>query len=298
MATLLFRDTIASGWDWLDIGIRDLEIRATDAGPALYTMSGPGGGLSGWWLSGGNAPVLADTQAFTQTEEQVVGRRILGLGDGLILGGSGAAGLKAYMVSGVIGSRISWDGMQSDAGAVTALAGTADGFAYITDELGGAIRCYQQTGPGDFASLGALAGSSATYRGAVIDLDTVTLAGQSFLLATDAAGRGVSSYRIDTVTGDLEARGMMGAQQGLGVMAPVALETVTLTGKTYAVLASAGGSGGALSVMRLHSAAPFRWPAGTSRSRFGHARHAVRTGAGYRCGRIRGAGLCAGRRRR
>ncbi|MDQ2095995.1 lactonase family protein, partial [Rhodobacteraceae bacterium 10Alg 79] len=153
---------------------------------------------------------------------------------------------------------LSWDGLHASVNDITALtqttlAQTARGFVYTADSSGGAIHGYERTGDGGLVSRVTLSGGALDYRGRVIDLDTVAVAGQSYLLATDSAGRGVSSYRIDPTTGALEVRGLMGAVQGLGVMEPTALETVTIGGATYAVLASAGTGSGALSVLRIHS---------------------------------------------
>ena len=59
------------------------------------------------------------------------------------------------------------------------------------------------------------------------------------------------SYRADPGTGSLELRGSMTADKGLGVMMPVDMEVARVLGESYVLLASAGTSGGALSVMRV-----------------------------------------------
>ena len=249
---LVFRAALNSGREWLDIGLRDIAVHTTVSGPVLYAMSGPTGGLGSWRLASGQAASLADVQAFSSAEGRVMGGPLFELGAGLVTG-STSGHLQGYWdgANGTIGGRASWSGLAADTVALAALTEAPGGFVYGADRFGAGLHLYQRTASGNLHRLGHLAGDAPQYRGAVVDLDVVSVGAQAFLLATDLAGRGVSSYWIDPATGGLQARGLMGAGQGLGVMTPVALETAQIGGATYAVLASAGGQSGALSVLQL-----------------------------------------------
>ncbi|MEP2529986.1 calcium-binding protein [Shimia sp.] len=275
MVALAFRSAMLSGRDWIDIGLRDVAAHDTGSGLVLFAMSGPDGGLASWRLEEGQAAVFTDVQAFTAVQERAVGRQLYEVGNGVVVGGLGSEVQGYFEGPGAsIGQGISWGGLSATTEDIAALTYFLAGFVYTADATIGGIQCYRQSENGDLISLGQLGGGADVYRDTVIDLDTVTVSGKNYLLATDVADRGVSSYLIDPESGDLEARGLMGAGQGLGVMRPVALETTLIGGNTFAVLASAGDQGGALSVMRVLGdgrLAPVDHVLDTRDTRFGQA---------------------------
>ena len=251
MVVFSFRSDLRTGQDWLDQGLRDLYIHGTGDAARLYGASGPGGGIGYWQLAAGAPALLSGQRPFTSGESQAANGRIFGLEDGLVTGRD-ATGLVGIVPDPAgVGSAAYWRGGFPLPDDITALADTGEGFVYLADGAGGAIRYYGLADDGGLTGTGTLRGTAEAYRGAITDLDMVSVSGQRFLLATDADGRGVSSYLADMSTGALDPRGMMGAGQGLGVMTPVALETASLGGSVYAVLASGSSGGGALSVMRL-----------------------------------------------
>ncbi len=294
MVVFAFHSTVWSGQDRLDIGIRDLEICELGGRQTLLAMTGPDGGAASWQLSQGHAAVLADTHIFTTTEGLAADGEMYITPSGAVAIGnhSELIGLEINAQGG-IAARLSWGALSSEVGNLRALVASGHNLVYLAGDSGEGIHSYRFNGDGTVSSLGQLTGTSSTYLEAVIDLDTAVVAGQEYLLATDRAGRGVSSFRVDLDSGTLEPRGMIGAAQGLGIMEPVALETVVIGNLTYAVLASAGHGGGALSVMRLHPSGrlePIDHILDTRSTRFGQVQDLAVTVVGDRAYVVAGGG--------
>jgi Ca2+-binding RTX toxin-like protein len=96
-----------------------------------------------------------------------------------------------------------------------------------------------------------IADTDATYAADVFRLATAQVGPHRYVLAASQSEAGVTAFREEHQ--GLVATGGMGEGEGLGVMVPTAMETVTLGGRHFVVLASAAGNGagGALSVLEL-----------------------------------------------
>ena len=225
-------------------GVQDLEVVTTTQGSFLVATSGAGGGVTTFALSPGKAPVLVDQQGLGASGNVVpvaeigvvqVGNQVLLLSpDALGLGGvslSGSGALDA--ASGVAGPGSASAFVQVSIGGAT--------YVYAAEGAGGGIAGYA-VGPN--LALTAAGGAQATggYGGDLSAMATATVGGTAYVLAASASGDGVASYSVNPATGALSLVGGIGAQEGLGVNTPTALETVTIGAATYAIMGSAGSS--------------------------------------------------------
>ncbi|MEO9778505.1 MAG: hypothetical protein ABJH07_23215, partial [Sedimentitalea sp.] len=257
--TLQLVGRIATGDAPLDGDLRDIDIVTTEAGSLLFATTGQSGGVSVWSVSDtGTLARLADSAYFS----------VWGMGIGsfdaveidgqtqLILSGTGAGKLIRY--------RIAEDGALSKAGKIDLPGSTTQTHDALTTVTltGGRTALYTVD-----TDTGALAGWLSSGNGALdrdigfaTPMDTLDTndpvlltqteaGGVRYLLTADNSGSGVRSYRVDADTGRLTEVDSCGAEDGLGLALPTALETVTAHGATWVVLAAAGSD--SLSVMQL-----------------------------------------------
>lgn len=257
--TLQLVGRIATGDAPLDGDLRDIDIVTTEAGSLLFAATGQSGGVSVWSVSDTGALArLADSAYFS----------VWGMGIGsfdaveidgqtqLILSGTGAGKLIRY--------RIAENGALSKAGKIDLPGSTTQTHDALTTVTltGGRTALYTVD-----TDTGALAGWLSSGNGALdrdigfaTPMDTLDTndpvlltqteaGGVRYLLTADNSGSGVRSYRVDADTGRLTEVDSCGAEDGLGLALPTALETVTAHGATWVVLAAAGS--GSLSVMQL-----------------------------------------------
>ncbi|AMY67541.1 calcium-binding protein [Frigidibacter mobilis] len=232
-------------------GVQGLEVVTTSQGTFLVATSGAGGGVTTFSLASGRAPVLVDQRGLASSGATVPVAEIgvvQSAGQVLLLSPDGS-GLGRFNLSGT--------GML-DPGAGVAGPGSASAFVsvsiggasyvYAAEGAGGGIRGYA-VGPNLALSSAGGAPASAGYGGGFSAMATATVAGSAYVLAASASGHGIASYRVDPASGALTRTGGIGAVEGLGVNAPTAIETVTVGGATYAILAAAGSS--SISVVAL-----------------------------------------------
>ncbi|GGH54144.1 hypothetical protein GVY41_10075 [Frigidibacter albus] len=225
-------------------GVQDLEVVTTAQGTFLVATSGAGGGVTTFALSPGKAPKLVDQQGLPGSGATVPVAEIgvVQVGNQVLLLSPNGGGLSGVSLSGT--------GML-DPG--TGVAGPGSASAFVSVSIGGATYVYAAEGAGggiagyavapDLA-LTAAGGAQATggYGGDVSAMATATVGGTAYVLAASASGDGVASYSVDPATGALTLVGGIGAQEGLGVNTPTGIQTVTIGGATYAIMASAGSS--------------------------------------------------------
>ncbi|WP_461476549.1 calcium-binding protein [Pararhodobacter aggregans] len=231
---LQLQGVVNTGVALLDSGITDLDIGVVNGIVHLYASTGRNGGIAEY-IVGGEGPVsLNTTVIFPASITGGVSDRLViaetGSG-GMLMIGERASGLVAYALraDGGIGNQatIDWQAVDSAIGQ----GSDAHLSARVT------------------LSDGSLAlFPSGTDTSQVIELRCATVNGRDFVLTADQTGNSVTAYRVDG-TGALRAADTMGAEQGLGIDAPTAMEVVTLGDRTYVVLAAANTS--SLSVMEL-----------------------------------------------
>lgn len=250
---------ISAGDDLLDTDLRHIGILEGAAGPYLYAATGQSGGLSVYQIdAGGRLASLAESRYFS-VSGMGLGRFDIVEADGaarLVLHGVGDGALVGYAIEedGTLAEAASTDlpGHRGQTAAAVASYALTDGRAalYMVDAGTGAIDAFLTDGKGGITAEATLHGEAAHYQLAGDAVLTVAdVGGRGILLAADAGSHGLSSYRIDGETGALTRAATLGAADGLGVAHPTALETVTVHGRSWAVMAAAGSS--SISVMEL-----------------------------------------------
>lgn len=258
MAAMTHVTNLLSGPLAIGARITDMSVRDTAGGPMLYTGALPGQGtLMAFGLMAGQAATLVSSKAIfagidplgpTRVEFLPVPNATAILASGRFAGEIGGSLLNA---DGTIGKSRSY----SD--------GTGPG-GEITDmeilQVGGQTWIYGTipNGPG-VLSWSLAAGSIApvqqatfsdsvdSYVSSVFTLTSGQVDTETWLFTASQAENGITALRING-DGSLTQTGMIGAQDGIGISAPAALETVTLGGDTYVIVASTTSS--AISVLR------------------------------------------------
>ena len=121
--------------------------------------------------------------------------------------------------------------------AVVARRGVAGLHLFRMDDFGGMTQ------------LGQIADGPKAFLAGVSDIASVAMGADRLLLVTSALENGISSYRI-SASGAVEWIDSLGAQSGLAVNGPAALQVIALAGQNYAVLAATGTS--SLTVVRIN----------------------------------------------
>ena len=253
MQNITFIDYTTAATDLEHSRITDLDIVTVNGTDILLSTTRFDGVLSSWSIDGGTLGLI-DTLAF-QGGDMAGGTSTLMTLDidgetGLLVGG----GLSGEMQTITFNNDGSFD-------TPTGL-GTTPGFQNgVTVTLGtGAQVTYGSTiGANgitqlDFDGTGAVLGQSAlpdvigSYTGTIGAMATATVDGQTYLISASTSQNGVTSWAVGS-DGSLSAVENLGNDDGLWVTAPTAMETVTVGGDTFVVLASAGSN--SLSVMQI-----------------------------------------------
>lgn len=249
---LQFQGRVGTGQQLLDMDLRDLRIVTLDTGTYLYATTGAGGGLSGFALQQGALATWENSLYYSTIAPEVISGALSFLdADGqdlLVFGGAMMLQAVTLGADGSIGARVQTGNLTSGTQAIGAVASVSlqSGLAvYVADEGTGALATYATQGD----SLVQQSGGAVPGLVGTVAMTSVTVSGNTFLLAADQGHQGVSCFRVDTVTGALSTTDTMGAQQGLGVATPTAMEVVQAFGATWVILAAAGSS--SLSVMQL-----------------------------------------------
>ena len=247
---------IESGDPLLDTDLRALSVVAGRWGEMLVTATGSNGGLTGWSLeAGGGGDVITSVYygvsaltlgAFTVLETADTAR--------LILGGSAGSGVifHEFDAAGRLGPADMLDlpGRSVEAPDLLMASVLSKGQAalYGIDVGTGALTGWHLDAGGAVTGAVRLKGKAADFRldqGAALAVAEVN--DTTFLLAADAGG--VTAYQQLGKKGNLRATDDLGTDQGIGIAAPTALETVQAFGSSWVVLAAAGSQ--SLTVMEL-----------------------------------------------
>lgn len=248
-----------AGQDPLDIGITGLEFYQTSQGLFLLTTSGVNGGLSSYQLSGFGSAQLVDMSIFSPGMSNTASGGIslieIGSVTYALTGGSSATRMDGYQLgtNGDIGSTGALIGIGTAQGGgasvMTAMTLAAHDMLYFAELGGSGISAYRIDSQAQYDAAASVADTGQSYANNVVALRQTVVDGQTYLIAASASESGVSTYLVDPVSGALELRGAMGAQNGLGVNNPTGMEVVTAFGNSYVILASAGSN--SLSVMQV-----------------------------------------------
>lgn len=251
--TTLFAGSLGTGARVTDFGVR-----STSQGTFLYTGALPGtGALMSFRLAEGQAAAFVDSRAI------ILGVNKLGLthlefipvpgGTAIITPGRFGAEMGGYLLSGdgTFGASRSYSDGVGQGGQITDMTTVkigADTWFYGTIQNGLGVYSWK------------LAAGSATPAQQATVLDTVNsntsgvyavaqgqVGAETWLFTASQTEHGVTAFRVEG-DGSLTQTGMIGAQDGLGIAAPAAMEVVTVAGATYVIVASTISS--SLSVLR------------------------------------------------
>ncbi len=260
------------GEAWLS-GVTDLELRLEQGGLVCYAVSRPGGGADNGGLDGGGlASFRLDPGRLTPLDEiEMPGLAVTGLAPRL------APQTDAMLITGVTRFGVWSVGLGPGQGDLrqTAEAGPSPadwpedlcaatllrhgGTEYLyAARLGSDLPAVWRFDPGGPVPLSAGGGGAAAHGIAapsLTALDTLRIAGQDLLLGVGRGDAGLISWRIDADGLPREAA-RLGPQDGLWVADPAALATVSLDGRSYAVIAAQ--TSGTLSVVAVEAGGALR----------------------------------------
>ncbi|MDZ4134249.1 MAG: calcium-binding protein, partial [Paracoccaceae bacterium] len=243
-------------------GITDLTVAmSAGGGMRLYAGTRLGGGLSVFDIDTPTAAVTLAQQAYVSGLGYLTTPRIevlTGAGASFILPVGllqGAAGGYTLTSSGVFGARMVFDAgltPPSDLIAMTSLISTSlagDGQTLVLASRQGQASplVYVLETGGQLRPFGS--GLPQAPGASLTALSTLTVGGQDILLALSPEANQIISYRVGGDGQITQAATLDSLSSGLGFNLPVALDTVTLPGAGFAVMAGAGSS--SLTVLRL-----------------------------------------------
>ncbi|MDA7429601.1 beta-propeller fold lactonase family protein [Primorskyibacter aestuariivivens] len=255
---ILSNGHVATGDIALDGDIRDLEIITLPGGGVqLFAATGAHGGITSWRIDGVDLPVETDRAYFpgwiSQAVDGLASWLTVGGTNQIVIGGEAGTDLLCYALdaNGQITTLETATGLRSGTDRVVATIDVSIGgtdFVYLADQGTGELSGYSTNAAGDLVFIGA---SAQIDVGPSVDLETVHLGGQAYLLVADDSSQGITSYRIDATSGALTQTDQQGAASGLGIATPTAMEVIEAFGHSFVLLGAAGSS--SLSVMRLTS---------------------------------------------
>ncbi|MGH1413597.1 MAG: calcium-binding protein [Pelagimonas sp.] len=245
---------LSTGDTTLDTDLSDLDIVTLESGTYLYATTGGQGGLVGYRLQDGQMASEVDRQYFSNGVSGAVSGavRVTQI-DGqmqAVFGGQGGGALLGYSLNtnGTLGGLLRSADLANGTNRISDIVQTssvATEAVYVADEANGQLTAYM---PGSNGTYAPLPGGQVSI-GAGAQLETVVVGSVEYLLASDAENNGVDVYRVMS-TGGLQQASSMGAEQGLGISTPTALEVVQAFGETWVLLGAAGSHG--ISLMRMN----------------------------------------------
>lgn len=131
--------------------------------------------------------------------------------------------------------------------AISVASGTAN-YVYLTQYGQDGVSSYRVNDGGTLTFLERLPDTDSVYSKNVTDLATMQSGGESYVIAVSDSENGVTSYRVG-VDGRLVSVSAIGPAEGLPISGPQAVETATLNGITYVLVAASGSS--SISVLRV-----------------------------------------------
>lgn len=140
-------------------------------------------------------------------------------------------------------------GQPFDVASATICGSGPDAILIVAQSEGPGLLCYQMGPAGTYVQTdyNDLIGQTE-YNEGLVQLTTVTVAGEEYVLSVSQGGNGVTILKPQS-DGTITVTSELGVAQGLGVNAPAEVETVTLGDATYVLMAATNTS--SISVARL-----------------------------------------------
>ena len=238
-------------------GITDMEAVSVGGALRLYTTTRMGGAFLA--LTVGNRISLLDQEVLGTTSVLPAPSKVsmLALGNkavALLTGGS-ASKMSGYVIAddGSIGAIIKVTGGVSGVVAAQAVV-ESEGKTYCYfNRMGEArLQVYQLLTNGRMQFIDETFSQGGFQGVDVTALEPVTIGARSYLLALSSGSDALRAFRVES-DGGLTPVSTLGAEGGMGIAAPSAIEIVGFDGKKYALVTAAGSS--SISVVELGAGA-------------------------------------------
>ncbi len=242
----------------LSADIRDLHVIQTENGPMVISTTGINGGLVSYRLEAGQGAQTLETTAFLSDGTLNLTGEISVLshdGQDILVIGNSAEGSFGYTLNpdGTFGDLVEIAGLGSN-GEVSALHDSTTGFVFMAEYGSDGLGVYSQTISGQFAKTGTLQDTEDSHLTDVVCIAGEDTAAGRIVLAASRGEGGITSYCLDTETGEVKLLDSLGVEDGLGLLPEIiGLETLSAYGNTFAITASSAPEfgAGALSVMQI-----------------------------------------------
>ncbi|MCW8842083.1 MAG: hypothetical protein OQK00_01575 [Rhodobacteraceae bacterium] len=238
--------------------IRDLRVVQTANGPLVISTTGINGGLVSYQLSSGQGAQTYQTTSFLPGDAlNLTGEiSILSQGDqDILIIGNSSTGSFGYVLNpnGSFGEMVEISGL-GVAGELSALHDSSTGVVFLAEYGGNGIGIYSQNTTGTYSQTATLQDTEESHLTDVVCLAGGDMADGRIVLAASRGEGGITSYCLDTDTGEVKHLDSLGVQDGFGFLPEiVGLETVSAYGATFAITATSAPEfgAGALSVARI-----------------------------------------------
>jgi len=231
---LQFNGQFIVGDDDYDFGMSDLALVTDDNGDLMLVgVTSGSGGVVAWGMSNLGTPAFSTMYASSTEFASSTGPSIVSLDQSN--GETNANGGVTSLSSSNVQSENWTTGVQLDNGLIA-----------LADAQGSGFSLFTQSGNG-LSLDDTISDTNATHATAITAMATMG----DILLIASATEYGISSY--DTSTASTTAVTSFGTDSGIGMMTPTALLTVQIDGQAFAIMATAQGASGALSVFSIGS---------------------------------------------
>ena len=246
---------------WLGAGnqtvgqLSDLDICMTANGPVIYGASRTGQSITSFDLSTGTATVSGQ-RALPDSSNNLgeLQLEVIELGGEMRAVSLSAAnsGLPSYEVTanGDLANETDYlnaTGMNGQISALQAINIGGEDYLYVAGSSTGALQSYR-VDSGGALSTPASGGATVLAAIGVSDMASQRIGDADYLFTVSTDSQQIQSFRL-TASGGMQITGSIGAAEGLGINTPTDVETVTVGGKTYLVVAASGSS--SLSVLEV-----------------------------------------------
>lgn len=245
-------------------GISDMAVQIEGGAIRLYSVTGPGGGLSVFDIGDDITLNSQWALAAAGSVSAPLQLEFAAIDDGGGSAGVGAAAILTYGQpdQGLSGQWLALNGDFDGSFSLEAPPGQPDqAFSalevvmlggqqvFFSAALGSAgLNSWISDGSGGLQRLAEILPDSLRPGVDIADLDQVTINGEVYLLVISAFDNTLSSYRLGTglagsaPLGEASLVARIGADGGLGIASPAALDVVQMAGQDYVLLAASGTS--------------------------------------------------------
>ncbi|MEL6957350.1 MAG: calcium-binding protein [Pseudomonadota bacterium] len=248
--SLVFQGRVWSGESALDGGISDLQIIGGPGGPILVTSSRGEGGLVSYALSAGTLPTLADIQMIDTNIHTTRGPTLSVQGGRIVATGFETGEVRFFDLhnnGSLQNQQINTLGI----GDWAHLEATQDGRLIVAEGDNRFVEIYALDTDQDWTLQHQRSDTQSSYARDIGATVTAQVGDTTFVVVGGTLEVGLTTYEVRSSS--LRTRSSVDPSDGIGLMQPTDLATVTLDGTTYILAASApsAGQSGAITVLTL-----------------------------------------------